>query len=694
MAVRAQDMMERAPARGFAANRDVILAAAIVGILVVMVIPIPPSLLDLLLVMSITLSIIIFLVTMYLREPVEFSVFPALLLVITLYRLSLNVASTRLILSEAQAGTVIQAFGQYVVSGNYVVGLVVFAILIIIQFVVITKGAGRISEVAARFTLDAMPGKQMAIDADLNSGLIDEDQARARRLSIEREADFYGAMDGATKFVRGDAIAGLLITTVNIIGGFAIGVLQRGMSVADAAQTYTLLTVGDGLVTQIPALVTATSAGLIVTRTVSESDLGTDIATQTFSNPRPVLIAAGVLFFFGAVGGLPPVPFILMSLVVGLIGFQTHRAQTAAVTEARRRKEEERVAAAPTEERTEDLLQIDPMEIDIGYGLIPMADPAQQADLLTRIGKIRSSLALQLGIIVPRIRIRDNMQLNPNEYVIKIREQEVARYELMMDHLLAMNPGIVKEPISGIPTKEPAFGLEAFWITEPNRTVAEEMGYTVVDPGSVLATHLTEVIKAHAAELTGRQEVHVLVENLKKTSLVLVEDLIPGKLALGEVQKVFQNLLKERVSIRNLTQILETLSEYAPRTRDTDLLTEYARHSLGRTICAEFMDDQKRMFVVTLDPALEKEISDGVTESAGITYLVLDPTRSKEISQRISDGIQPLITAGHHPMLLCSANVRRHIRRLVERAMPMLAVLSYNEIDPLVKLQSVGMVSQ
>jgi flagellar biosynthesis protein FlhA len=674
-------------------NQDVIVAAIIIGILFVMLVKVPPIALDLLLTFNISISVLMILVTMYVREPLQFSVFPSLLLVTTLFRLALNVASTRLILIDAYAGRVIQAFGSFVVGGNYVVGMIIFLIIVVIQFVVITRGAGRISEVAARFTLDAMPGKQMSIDADLNSGLITEDQARARRRAIEDEADFYGAMDGATKFIRGDAIAGLIITIINIVGGLIIGVLQRGMALGEAARTYTALTVGDGLVAQVPALFISTSAGIIITRTVSETNLGADITRQMFNFPRAVAIAAVLLAVFALVPGLPPIPFLMIAGGAGFVWYQLNRSRTRqrVAEERERRAREEAAPRAP--ESVEGLLKIDVMEIEIGYGLIPLADPKQGGDLLDRISDIRRRMALKMGVVVPPIRIRDNMALKPNEYLIKIRGNEVARGELLTDHYLIMNPGHIREKIPGIETKEPAFGLEATWITPAQRPRAEQLGYTIVDPPSVLATHLTEIINAHAHELLGRQEVSGLIETVRKTSPVVVEELIPNLLTMGDIQKVLRNLLKERVPVRNLETILETLADYARRTKDTILLTEYVRQALARTICQEYADEEGRIYAATLDPRLEQRLSDSLRETEGVAFVALDPVTVQKILAATTAESKRMVNEGRQPIIVCSPRVRPYFKQLVQSSLPGLVVLSFADITQEARLHAERMVS-
>ncbi len=678
----------------FARNQDIILAVAVMGVLAVLVIPIPTALLDILLAINISLSVVVLLTAIYLQHPVDFAVFPSLLLMLTLFRLSLNVASTRLILSQANAGSIINAFGSFVTSGSYIVGIIIFVILVVIQLVVITRGATRISEVAARFTLDAMPGKQMGVDADLNAGLITEDQARARRRRIEQEADFYGAMDGATKFVRGDAIAGVIITLVNIIGGLTIGVLIQNYELADAARVYTQLTVGDGLVSQIPALIVSMAAGLIVTRTASQENLGVDMGRQLGAYPRALGIASGLLVLFGIVPGMPAIPFFVVGIILAVMAYQTQAAiARRAAVEAAREVAAEETGAAEGPERTEYLLPVDPLKIELGYGLIALADPKQGGDLLNRIQIIRQQMATRMGFIVPVVRIVDNMRLRPNEYRVKLREAEIARYELLSGHYLAMNPGIVEEEIAGIPTTEPAFGLQALWVSADNRDRAERMGYTIVEPSAVLATHLTELITAHAPELLTRQDVQNLVNVVRESARAVVEELTPNLLSLGEIQKVLQNLLRERVSIRNLETILEVLADFAPRTRDAEVLTEYARQALARQICAEYVDERNALHLVTLAPELEREILDAVRQSETGEYIPLAPARADALARKTVDAVQPLVMSGQDPIVLTSAPVRRYFRRIVERFLPRIVVLSYNEIDPAVRLESEGQVN-
>jgi flagellar biosynthesis protein FlhA len=677
-----------------AQNQDIALAICVIGILVVLVIPIPTWMLDILLTVNISVSVVVLLGTIYLQRSVEFAVFPSLLLLLTLFRLSLNVASTRLILANGYAGQVINAFGSFVTSGSYVVGAVIFTILVVIQFVVITRGAQRISEVAARFTLDAMPGKQMGVDADLNAGLITEAQARARRQDIEREADFYGAMDGATKFVRGDAIAGLVITIVNIIGGLIIGMLMRGLVLADALRLYTQLTIGDGLVTQVPALIVSTAAGLIVTRTATEENMGADFGYQLTRYPRALTVAAAMLAVFGLVPGMPTIPFLFVASLLGLGAYRAQQAFNRRRAAQRAAELAEQEAARPeAAPRAEELLTVDPLKIELGYGLIPMADPKQGGDLLTRIQIIRQQTATRMGFVVPVIRIVDNMRLRPNEYRIRLREATIASYELMPDCYLAMNPGLAEEEIEGYPTKEPAFGLNAIWVTRANRDRAERLGYTIIEPSAVLATHLTELIMTHADELLSREDVQNLVKHVKETAPSVVEELLPNILSLGEVQKVLHNLLRERVSIRNLEAILETLADFGPRTKDIEVLTEYCRHRLAREICAGYADEESKLHVVTLDPKIEREILDAARQGETGEYIPIDPKRADVIAANTVQAVQPLVLVGHEPIVLTSAPVRRYFKRIVERRMPKIVVLSYNEIDPAVQLESEGQVS-
>jgi len=677
-------------------NGDWLLALFVLGLVMVMIIPIPPFMMDILLSFSITFSILIILIAMYVLKPLEFSVYPSILLVATMTRLSINVASTRLILLNGHKGTdaagkVIKAFGNFVVGGNYVVGIIVFIILIVINFIVITKGAGRIAEVAARFTLDAMPGKQMSIDADLNAGLIDEKEARKRRELIAREAEFYGAMDGASKFVRGDAIAGIIITMINIVGGLLIGVLQHGMSLKTAAQNYTILTVGDGLVSQIPALIVSTSAGIIVTRAASESNLGNEVSQQILFYPKAIAISAGIIFLFGLVPGLPHIPFILFSMLTGLLAWGSYKIEQTSTEEEPEIKEEER----EPEEKQEDMTGIPPLdvlEINLGYSLISLVDPEQNGDLVDRIKSVRQQFAREMGIIIPPVHIRDSLQLSPNQYSIIIKGNEIARGELMPDRLLVLNPtGSEIKGLQGIPTREPSFGLPGMWINPSEKEKAEVAGYTVVTPTTVIATHLTEVIKNHCHELIGRQEVQNMLEGFSKKYPKVVEELVPSLLPLGVVVKVLQNLLKERIPVRDMLTILETLADYAPVTKDPDILTEHVRANLARTITRQYEVDGV-LHVITLEPSLEEKISGSVKQTSQGLYLVLDPWIAQSLVRSIREALERALNRGISPVILTSPGIRLPLRRFLERYIPHVVVLSSNEISSTVTIQTIDTV--
>ncbi len=677
-------------------QKDLLIAIGVVGILGMIIIPLPPPMLDLFFATNISLSIIILLLTMYIKKPLELSVFPSLLLITTLFRLALNISSTRSILLHAYAGEIINTFGKFVVGGNYVVGMVVFLIIVVIQFVVITNGAQRVAEVAARFTLDAMPGKQMSIDADLNAGLIDEAEARRRREEIAKEANFYGAMDGASKFVRGDAVAGIIITFINIMAGVIIGVMQLGMSADEALKRYALLTVGDGLVAQIPALIISTATGILVTRASAESNLGADVSTQFTSNPRILGFVSLILFGLALVPGLPKFPFFFLSMLSGLTSYALQREEVRKEEEEQKVLEEEEAAKKPSppqeEETVESFLQVDPMELEIGYSLIPIVDPEQGGDLLNRITIVRKQIAMDLGIIVPPIRIRDNVQLRPNSYQIKIRGVKVAEGEIMPGYYLAMNPGTAEKKIPGIETREPTFGLPAIWIKEEEREEAELAGYTVVDGTSVISTHLTEVIKRYAHELLTREDVKRLIENVKKNYPAVVEELIPEVMSIGEVQKVLKNLLREQVSVRDMVTILETLGDYAPQVKDIDLLTEYVRIALSRSIVSRYLDENGELWIITLDPELEKQISNSIQKTEEGSYLALEPRFAQKFLQALSKEMERASSTGHQPVLVCAPNLRRYIKLFTERVLPNLVVLSYNEINTDVNLKTVGMV--
>jgi len=679
----------------FARNSDIGLAIGIIAILAVMVLPVPAPLLDLLLALSITSGLVILMVAIYLRSPVDFSVFPSLLLLVTIFRLALNVATTRRILLHGNEGTdaagkVIEAFGQFVVGGNYVVGIVVFSILIIINYKVITQGSTRTAEVAARFTLDAMPGKQMSIDADLNAGLITEQDARARRKRLEDEANFYGSMDGAIKFVRGDVVAGIIITIVNIAAGFAIGVLQMGMPVSEAATVFTILTIGDGLVSQLPSLIISTASGIIVTRAVSAGNLGQDIAEQLMINPRAFALASGFLVFMSIIPGMPGVAFLTLGAMAGGLAYAIGQADKEAAEETR--QDAAREAGKPAPEKVEALLPLDALELEIGYELIPLVDSAQDGELLERIKSIRRQFALEMGLIVPPMHIRDNLQLKSNEYSILIKGVEVARGELWMNHFLAIDPGTGVERVPGAETREPTFGLRALWVSEANRDRARSAGYTVVDTPTVITTHIKEIIRRHAHELLGRTETQKLVDTFKEEHPKVVEELIPGLLTLGQTQKVLGNLLREGVSIRDLRTILETLADYASLTKDTDVLTEYVRSALARSICKQMRHDDGTLKVITLDPQLEQAVVGAIKVTDHGAYLALDPNVAQKLIERLNRQLDKFTLVNASPALLTTPQARPHLRRLLERFIPSLTVLSHSEISPDTKIDNLATV--
>lgn len=676
-------------------NSDLLMAFGLIAILAVMIIPLPPMLLDLALTSSLALSLLVLIVALYSNKSLDFSVFPTLLLIATLFRLSLNVATTRLILSEghngpAAAGEVIHSFGSFVVGNNYFIGFVVFTILVVINFVVITKGSGRVAEVAARFTLDALPGKQMSIDADLNAGLINEDEARKRRKEIEAEADFYGAMDGASKFVRGDAIAGILILIVNIIGGLLVGVVQKGLDIQAAAELYLKLTIGDGVVTQIPALLVSTAAGTIITKSASGKDMGSELSTQLFLKPRAVAIVAVLMAMLGLVPGLPGFPFFMFAAMLGGVAYVV--SQNQAEKEAARLAAEREVSLKPEKEKIENFLPLDILELEVGYGLINVVESKESGDLLERIVSIRKQFAIDLGIVVPSIHIRDNLQLEPGEYKFLIKGVEVGGGRLQPDGLLAMDPGNVSEPVDGIPTKEPAFGLDAIWITSSQRDYAEVAGYTVVDLPTVMATHLTEIIRTHAFELLGRQEGSQLVENFKKTNPKVIEELIPGLLPLGSVVRVLQNLLREQVSVRDLLTIFETLADEAPRTKDLELLTEAVRRKLAPRITRKYTNEDGQIPVLSFDAKYEELVSGSLLQTEQGVQLVMDPRAAQRMISELAGAIEQHPEIAGQPILLCSPTVRRHVRRLVERFIPQLVVLSHGELTADAKISSVAVV--
>lgn len=711
MATKPLDRSAPGWARSLARHRGLIIPLAFMGLLTVIVVPLPPVIMDVLIAGNITVAVIVLLTTIYIGEPLEFSVFPSLLLGTTLTRLVLNVASTRLILSaDAEspgealdvAGEVISAFGTFVAGDSLVVGVIIFLILIIVQFVVITRGATRISEVAARFTLDAMPGKQMAIDADLNAGMINEQEAKQRRQQIQDEADFFGAMDGASKFVRGDAIAGIIITVVNIIGGFAIGALEKGWSPAETASLFTTLTIGDGLVTQIPSFVISIAAGLMVTRAGAKEALGLELTEQLLSKPVALTIAASFMGML-ALTPLPAGPLLLAAVALGATAFFMTQQQRSSQRAQETSERDSAASAKPEPPPVEQLLKIDTMELEVGYGLVSIVDAKQGGDLLERIGAVRRQLAVELGLVTPPVRIRDNMGLAPNAYRVKIRGDVVAEGEVYPQKLLAMDSGIATGRVQGIATKEPAFGLDAWWIDPGQKSRAETLNYTVVDPTSVLATHLTEIVKQHAAELLTREEVNNLIEQLKEKSPKLIEEAVPNIVKPGELQKVLQNLLREGVPIRDLETIVETLADWAGKTKDLDVLTEYARHGLRRTICQQHAvprekDDQRgggaglRLVCVTLDPGFEDVVNGYIDRSGGLT-LTMPASVANQLARRIIEALQPVLAGGHQPVVIASPQVRAAVRQILEPHLPNAAVLGYNEIVSGVEVESMGLVT-
>lgn len=676
---------------------EIYLALFVIAIVVFIVVPLPTAIMDFLLMVNIALALIVLLNAIYSKEALDISMFPTILLFMTMFRLVLNICSTRLIIGNGYAGEVVATFGNFVAGGNIVVGVIVFIIIVIVNFMVITKGAERVAEVTARFTLDAMPGKQMAIDADLNTGIIDEQEAKARRKKIQDESAFYGSMDGASKFVKGDAVAGILITFINIIGGLIMGMtgLNGGQKLEfqDALNTYTMLTIGDGLVGQVPSLLISLATGILVTKaTLGDDNLGDTLKKQLVNDANVLYVTGGSLIFLGIFTPLPIPIFVPSGVLVIFLGTRVDKKQKIESIEQEVTSEDQEVEEIRKPENVVGLLQVDPIELEFGYGIIPLADVNQGGDLLDRVVMIRRQLALELGVVVPIIRLRDNIQLSPNQYVIKIKGTEVADGEILFDHYMAMNPGYVEEEIDGIETVEPSFGLPALWISESQRERAEALGYTVVDPPSIIATQLTEVIKKHLDELLTRQDVQTLVNNVKESNPVLVDELIPKVLNLGEVQKVLANLLREGVSIRDLVTILETLADYAPTTRDTDMLTEYVRQSLRRAISKKFFANEVNN-VITLDPELEQQIMDAIQHTEQGSYLALDPQITQKIYDRLTTEVNKLTSKGQQPIILTSPIVRIYFKRLVEQIAPDLIVLSYNELDPTAEVQSVGMVS-
>jgi flagellar biosynthesis protein FlhA len=672
-------------------HSDLLAAVAVVCVVTMLVVPLPPALLDLLITLNISAALTIVVATMYLGKALDFASFPSLLLLTTMFRLAINVSVTRLILTTGDAGSVVKAFGSFVVGGNVVVGLVIFLILVVIQFVVVTNGAGRVAEVGARFTLDAMPGKQMAIDADLNAGLISDDQARQRRSEIGREADFYGAMDGASKFVKGDAMAALIITAINLVGGIVVGMLQMNLGFSEATQKYSLLTVGDGLAAQIPALLISVAAGIIVTRAASDRDLGSDIAGQILSQRRAPMVAAGAIGLFALIPGLPKLPFLFIAAIFGLIGWAVRNgmpeAQEAAAAQAKAKAAELAAPAATPEPLSE--VGVDALELAIGFGLVPLVNGGS---LLRRVSMIRRQIAGDLGLVIPPVRIHDELGMESHEYVLKVRGSEVTRGRIMPGHLLAMDPGDASATLQGIPTREPAFGLDAMWVHDSGRAEAEALGYTVVDAESVIVTHLTETIRAHAAELLTRQDVRSLLDKLKESNAAVVEEVVPDTLSLGEIQRVLQLLLSEGVPIRDLGTIVEAIGDKARITRDTNLLSEYARQALGRAITAPHLDEELCLRAITLDPAIEQEVATSITQTADGEYLAMDPPRAQAIVGALRAQVEHASGRGVRPVLLCSARVRRHLRRLIAQAQPHLPVCSYNEIAPGINVETIGVI--
>ncbi len=680
---------------------DLWLTCGLFGTILLMILPVSPFLLDSFLAISIALALLILLVILYVKDPADFTGFPTLLLFITLYRLALNIASTRLILLDGYAGHIIEAFGNFVVRGNYVVGLVVFLILVVINFVVITKGAGRIAEVAARFTLDALPGKQMGIDAELNAGMINESEARTRRRKVEEEADFYGAMDGASKFVRGDAIASVLITLINILGGFAIGILQKGMTVSDALQRFTLLSIGDGLVTQIPALITSTAAGILITRAAAKEDLGHELSKQLLFHPKVMNTLTVMLLVMAIVPGLPMLPFLVIAGITGIMarGLKNEKPFPAVNSEAVAAETRPGSAApAPSQaggagEKLESLLGLDALQIELGYGLVGLADTRKGGDLLERVTGVRRAFAQEIGVVLPPIRLRDNLQLGVNEYRFLLKGHVIAQGELMPGHWLAMNATHSKATLKGVPTVEPVFQLPATWVTEVERKNAEISGYTVVDAASVLVTHLSETVKRNCHDILSRQDVQALLDNLKQTHPTVVSELIPAQLTVGQVQRILQNLLAEGISIRNLAGILEKVSDYAGMTKNPDELSEYARRALGAQITKQYQSAAGKLQAITLDPRLEQQMAQGVRQSASEISLMLEPKLARHVVESLSQRIQQMLSAGQQPVILCAPQIRLAFRRFFESTFSDLAVLSYHEIPPRVEIQNAAIIT-
>ncbi len=698
--------MNSAGLRRLLSHTDMLAAVAVVLVVTMLVVPLPSELLSLMITLNIAGALTIVVATMYLGKALDFASFPSLLLLTTMFRLAINVSVTRLVLTTGDAGSVVKSFGEFVVGGNVVVGLVIFLILVVIQFVVVTNGAGRVAEVGARFTLDAMPGKQMAIDADLNAGLITDDQARARRSEISQEADFYGAMDGASKFVKGDAMAAVIITAINLIGGIIVGMLQRHLGFSEATHQYSLLTVGDGLSAQIPALLISVATGIIVTRASSDRDLGSDIANQVLGQRKAPLVAACAIGLFALIPGLPKLPFLFIAAIFGAIAWAVRNGMPGAqdADKASASAAAAQASLPKTGEEPMSEVGVDALELAIGFGLVPLVDGGGggtgSSTLLRRVSMIRRQIASDLGLVIPPVRIHDELGMESHEYVVKVRGSEVTRGSIMPGHLLAMDPGDAVGKLQGIPTREPAFGLEAVWIQESARGEAESLGYTVVDAESVIVTHLTETIRDHAAEVLTRQDVRALLDKLKETNAAVVEEVVPDALSVGEIQRVLQSLLAEGVPIRDLGTIVEAIGDKARTTRDTSLLSEYARQALGRAITAPHLDERLRLQAITLDPAIEQEVSTSITQTTDGEYLAMDPPRAqaivtalrKQVEHATALGSQGGPGGGKGPVLLCSARIRRHLRRLIAQAQPHLAVCSYNEIAPGIDVETVGVI--
>ncbi|MEI4768560.1 flagellar biosynthesis protein FlhA [Psychrobacillus sp. FJAT-51614] len=672
--------------------RDISVLAAVISIVAMLVIPLPHWLISFLIIINITIALLILMTSMNMQEALQFSVFPTVVLLVTLFRLALNVSTTRAILAEGDAGKVVETFGTFVTGGNILVGLVVFAILVIINFIVITKGAERVSEVAARFTLDAMPGKQMSIDADLNAGMISEKEARERREKVSGEADFYGAMDGATKFVKGDAIAGIIIVIINLVFGIIIGVVQLGLPFAEAAVLFSTLTVGDGLVSQIPALLISTATGIVVTRAASKGNLGGDITGQLFNQPKLLYVAAATIALLGIITPIGIILTFPVSIALAIGAYMMSKASKEDPNEIEEFEEEITTDNMKSPENVINLLNVDPIEFEFGYGLIPLVDAAQGGDLLDRVVMIRRQLALELGIVIPVVRIRDNIQLQPNEYRIKIKGNEMARGELLLDHYLAMSPGD-DDSIEGIDTIEPSFGLPAKWITESVKEEAEILGYTVVDPPSVVSTHMTEIIRNNAHDLLGRQETKQLIDHIRETYPILVDELTPTPLTVGEIQKVLGNLLREHVSIRNLPIIFETLADYSKMTSDVDILTEYTRQSLAKQITSQYAGNSNVLKVLTVSGRVEKIVADNIQQTDHGNYLSIDPNDSQAILESMAREIERASLMEQSPIILCSPAVRMYLRQMTERYFPQIPILSYNELESSIEVQSVGVVN-